>query len=201
MTATPWTPGLGGICDIWDAATWPSFPRGKLVLLSTLYPSRVDAKFSKAGKLEHPELEEDYKMHGVLDCSPEQLPITEMVRHRYQIHLDGSSQSCSLHWKLLADAVLFLPESAIESWVSPAGLSGKGETGQALVAFEHFVPVREDLADLMDLLHRYDADPRAARDLARRGRNFALQLLSQEASLEYVARALRSYHLLATGAP
>lgn len=188
------TPGTTSFCDTWDAETWPSFPRGRLVLLSSLYPSKVDAKFSRAGGLEHPELERDYEAHGVMDRSPEPLPMAEMVKHRYQIHLDGNSQSCSLYWKLLADAVVFLPESAVESWVSP----GPSSKGDALVAFEHFVPVREDLADLVELLHRYDQDPAAARQIARKGRAFALRMTSQEASLEYVARVLFFYHKLAT---
>ncbi len=57
----------------------------------------------------------------------------------------------------------------------------------------------QDLADLVDMLHRYDAELPAARAIARRGRSFALRMMSREASLDYVARALQAYHRLSTG--
>lgn len=61
----------------------------------------------------------------------------------------------------------------------------------------NFVPVRSDLSDLIDQLLYYRANPNEAQEVARRGQSFARKALGQEASMDYVLRAVSAYHALA----
>ena len=48
----------GGMCGSWTSSTWPRFPRSKLVMSSSVFPTHIDALFTK--DTVHKECQEVY---------------------------------------------------------------------------------------------------------------------------------------------
>ena len=163
-------------CAVWDASTWPLFPRSKLVLASSLFPSRVDALFTK--DTVHKECQDVYDSSGL---RIEQIVPPEVhVRYKYLAYIDGTSFSDRLYWLLLTDSVVLRAESRIRVWLD-----------QGLQAWKHYIPVREDLADLLDKLDwAKDNDHRSA-EIAAEAAAFAKTHLTLEGSLFYLYQVLR----------
>ncbi|CAE7691029.1 Poglut2, partial [Symbiodinium pilosum] len=162
-------------CGLWDRNTWPLFPRSKLVLASSLFPSRVDAVFTK--DTVHKDCEGIYN-----SCRlriEEIVPPEAHVRYKYVAYVDGTSFSDRLYWLLLTDSVVFRANSRIRVWLD-----------EGLQAWKHYIPVREDLADLMDQLDWAKENDRRSAEIAADASTFAKRHLTLEGSLFYFYQVL-----------
>lgn len=162
-------------CAAWTPNTWPLFPRSKLVLASSLFPSRIDAVFTK--DTVHRDCQEVYDASGLRVA--EIVPPEAHVLHKYLAYLDGTSFSDRLFWLLLTDSLVFRAGSSIRVWLD-AGLE----------AWKHYVQIHGNLSDLLDQLDwakQHDEDSaRIAAEAAR----FAKSDLTLEASLFYLYQLL-----------
>lgn len=102
---------------------------------------------------------------------------------RYLMSTDGSTiDDTRVYWALQTGSAVFKQITPL----LPYGIPG-------LRPWEHFVPVREDLADLpakVRWAQRHDATVRA---MAERGRAFAEEFFTQEQVLRYFHLALLRY--------
>ena len=171
---------MGGLdnsteCALWSASTWPLFPRSKLVLTSSLFPSRVDALFTK--DTVHKECEDVYDSSGLR--IEEIVPPEVHVRYKYLAYIDGTSFSDRLYWLLLTDSVVFRSSSRIRVWLD-----------QGLQAWKHYIPVLGNLADLMDQLEWAKENDRQSAEIAAAASAFAKNYLTLEGSLFYLYQVL-----------
>eukprot|EP00747_Dinoflagellata_sp_TGD_P053900 gnl/TRDRNA2_/TRDRNA2_148718_c1_seq2.p1 gnl/TRDRNA2_/TRDRNA2_148718_c1~~gnl/TRDRNA2_/TRDRNA2_148718_c1_seq2.p1 ORF type:complete len:555 (+),score=68.77 gnl/TRDRNA2_/TRDRNA2_148718_c1_seq2:96-1760(+) len=170
--------GTGGCrCTPWNADTWPRFPRSKLVLLSGTYRA-VDAKFTK--DVVHADCAQVYNRSGFKINSI--VPPRDHLIYKYLMYVDGTSFSDRLCWLLYSGAAVFRPLSPLRVWLD-AGLQ----------PYDHFVPVAEDLGDLVDAVEWARTNDLALETIAAQARQFALSELSVDASLYYLYRLLRAY--------
>ncbi|CAK9000576.1 Protein O-glucosyltransferase 2 (Endoplasmic reticulum resident protein 58) (ER protein 58) (ERp58) (KDEL motif-containing protein 1) (Protein O-xylosyltransferase POGLUT2) [Durusdinium trenchii] len=162
-------------CSEWNSTTWPLFPRSKLVLASSVFPGRIDAVFTK--DTVHRECQDVYDSSGLR--VGEIVPPEAHVLHKYLAYVDGTSFSDRLFWLLQTDSLVFRAASSIRVWL---------DTG--LKAWTHYVPVRENLSDLLDRLdwakQNDDASARISADAAQ----FAKTHLTLDASLFYLYQLL-----------
>jgi hypothetical protein len=91
------------------------------------------------------------------------IPMIEHARYRYLIDIDGFANAWSFFEKLLLGSCVLKVGSPFEQWFY-----------NDIVEWEHFVPVREDLSDLVEKIEWCLSNVDASRSIAERGQAFAL---------------------------
>ncbi len=150
--------------------------RVKLCYLSTQYPEIINAKFSFLGP------ERASLSHFMGDFVPYEI----QLMFKYQMLIDGFSCSYSTSgWRLFSGSLIFKEDSKHIQWYY-----------NELKPYEHYVPVKEGLEDLIDKLKWAMTHDEEAKKIARQAREFALSNLTQEKNRLYLHSALVAYSKL-----
>lgn len=163
-------------CSQWTRSTWPTFPRSRLVLFSTLVPDRIDARYTKSTV--HLDCEETYDSLGLrLDeiVAPE-----AHASKKFLAYIDGTSFSDRMYWLLHSGSLVFRAESQLHVWLDGG-----------LRPWVHYVPVRENLTDLIDRLDWARGHDSRAAEIAAEAVRFAAEEVSLEGCLLYLLLVLR----------
>lgn len=111
------------------------------------------------------------------------LSFQEQFAYKYHILLNGNaapySGSC---WKLFTNSLIFLPQSFVVQWYS-----------DALKPYVHYVPVNENLSDLIEKLRWAQKHDLECELIAKNCREFAVKNLKKEDSLIYIYFLLKKY--------
>ena len=192
-----WTPNPGTAstcqCHILELTTenWKLYPRARAVWLSRQRPEDLDCSFTTA-----PGWEQDLEVELMLppdlrpsSLSPEQrspVPPEGYLEYRYALALPGASpdvRSVRYLWPLFAGNLLLLPHLPFRGvW-----------SRRALRAWEHYLPVREDLLDLPEKLAWARKHPEKAERIAFAGLRFAETHLTATQTLRYLYELLLAY--------
>jgi Glycosyl transferase family 90 len=150
--------------------------RVTLCQLSLEYPHMIDAGFTFC----IPSCIERYKKAY--------LPIEKIFSHRYQIWLDGNAASYSNSgWRLYTGSTVLKPTSPYIQWYY-------GD----LKPWVHYVPVKDNLEDLIDTLLFLQANVCLAEQVAQNGIQFAREHITQKQNLLYLHDLLWAYYSLPT---
>lgn len=93
------------------------------------------------------------------------MPFVDMGRYRYVLDIDGNANSWNFMMKLRLGCCVLRVESPWRQWFS-----------DRLMAWTHYVPVREDLSDLAEKVDWCFSHPEMAAAIADRGKTFALEM-------------------------
>ena len=109
------------------------------------------------------------------------MPMAEMAEHRFILDIDGNANSWNFMQKLRLGCCVLRVESEWRQWFS-----------DRLIAWEHYVPVAQDLSDLLERAEWCFANPGECSAIAERGRQFALVMkfadeMSHAASVAFAA--------------
>jgi hypothetical protein len=160
-------------------ANWDQFARTKLVLLSLKHPQEVDARINKFVQCD-PAVPELLKSKGMQGNTVDQM---DHLKYKYLIDVDGNT--CTFErcfWELLSNSLLLKQETPNIQWYYGA-----------LKPYEHYVPVKEDLSDLMEKLAWAKAHDAEAQQIAANATAFVKQNLNTEDSFVYMAHLLKEY--------
>ncbi len=170
----------------WESKTPIAFFRGadtgiedrlRLTLFSYHHPELVDATFHR---VERPEV------RVLLESIGKQIvgaPIEHHFHYKYLFDVDGYASTYSrCRWILLSNSLLLKVQSDYCQWYY-----------KALQPFIHFMPIRRDLSDLIDMLEFLKSHDAQARQIAELGRGVASELFSREAVDRYVITLLEEY--------
>lgn len=185
--AVVWRGANTGPFEVYNKENWRFLTRGRLVHLSLQYPKKINARFSKLIPWKTVELE-DFK-----GCIPslDSLTIEEQLHYKYQICMDG--ETCThpgYRWRLLSNCVTLKPDSSLEMYFYPA-----------LTPYKHYVPVNNDLSDLVDKISWLDDNPDQAKLIADHSTKFVRENLDEEATYIYCYKILCAYAKLLTFQP
>ncbi|MEQ9813577.1 MAG: glycosyl transferase family 90 [Azospirillaceae bacterium] len=108
------------------------------------------------------------------------VPMAGWARFRYLVDIDGFGNAWGFFERLLLGSCVLKVESAVEQWFY-----------RHLVPGTHYLPVRDDLADLPDRLAWCRSNPDRAQAIGRAGQAFALAHTAEIAIAE-TAEALRA---------
>ncbi len=174
---TPWD---GKRFGMYTFDNWTTFPRGRLVYESKLHPDLIDAAFSQ-----YP----DKCKVASLDLCKEILGEIRFVswedtfRYKYHMAIDGVTCSFpATQWKLLSGSLTFKQDSPDIMYFY-----------DELIAWKHFIPVKQDLSDLLEKIAWAKSHDLKAKAIAQNGRDFALTHLMPEHILEYCYKTLVAY--------
>lgn len=160
--------------------SWRGAPNNKqriafVTKLGVQYPELIDAKFVIRRK----------SHMGVFRDAPQsgRVSVRDLMKYKYQIDIDGNHATFwGFMWKLYSDALVFKPDSDTVRWFYPA-----------LVPYEHYIPVKADFSDLMEKFTYYREHDEEARRIAKNGRKFAQEVLSDESVEVFCYKTLLKY--------
>jgi hypothetical protein len=142
-----------------------TLPRFRLCTLSTATSASdfLDAKLTAICQARTPEDEARIRSfgesHGVMGPPINQ---TDFIRYRYQIDIDGNSNSWSLLIKLLMGSCVLKVQSDFAQWYY-----------DDLQPWKHYIPVKADLSDLGERIGWCRQNDEDARHIAENGKRYA----------------------------
>lgn len=150
-------------------------PRFIISFLSTQFPQLIDAGFCRV----YPE----EVAKAVANMIVGNVPVANHLIYKYLPVLDG--YMCTFpgyQWRLLSGSVSFKQESdEIQYFYS------------ALKPFVHYVPIKNDMSDLVEKIHWAKGHDEECRAIAETGRKFALQNLMPNSIYAYFYWVLERY--------
>eukprot|EP00816_Leptocylindrus_hargravesii_P010254 CAMPEP_0196822984 /NCGR_PEP_ID=MMETSP1362-20130617/85575_1 /TAXON_ID=163516 /ORGANISM="Leptocylindrus danicus, Strain CCMP1856" /LENGTH=830 /DNA_ID=CAMNT_0042202695 /DNA_START=296 /DNA_END=2788 /DNA_ORIENTATION=- len=93
--------------------------------------------------------------------------MTKQLQFKYLLSLEGNDVASGLKWMMFSNSVVFLPPPTYISWFMES----------LLIPFVHFIPVKEDLSDLEQMIAWADSHPDETKRIAERSTLFAYDLL------------------------
>jgi hypothetical protein len=112
------------------------------------------------------------------------VPMSEQIRHKYLIYVEGHCAACRLGIMLSSGCVVLKVESstvASELWFT-----------SKLNDFEHYISIRQDLSDLMEKIEFLENNQDVAQGIANNARIFWEKEMSHESLLSYVHESMNN---------
>jgi len=167
------------------------FPRLDLVMLSSLYPDLIDAKFHK-----YLVISRDIKglelmiMLAMLGSKGENVPEVDHLAYKYLISIDGSTAAWKrVPWIMLSNSVLIKQETSSTQWFYPA-----------MKHYVHYVPVNERLTDIFPKLEWLKSHDREAERISIQAQKLVSENLMPADIEKHMVLILNAYHKLHKGA-
>jgi hypothetical protein len=159
------------------------FPRGRLVMLSELHPNLIDATFNN-----YPPNFVDHRDAFTARFPSRFVNPVEMARYKYQIDVDGVTATFTgLAWKLLSGSLVFKQDSPNKTWFH-----------DLLGPWEHYIPLRNDLGDLLEKLDWARVNDEQCKKIAANGRQLIIKNALPDSMRSYCAAVLKQYKSLIT---
>lgn len=167
---------------VFNEENFLEFPRSRAVTFSLERPHLVDARFNVVTQCENSEVIKE-KFAAYFSNS---LPITDHLKFKYQLLLDGNSCAYSrFYWQLFSESLILKQQSDRIQWFY-----------QALKPWVHYLPLDRDLKDLPQAIDWAIGHDEEAREIAKEGRAFALDNLTYPRVLQYFYLLLLEYSKL-----
>lgn len=160
-------------------SNWTQFARTKLALLSLAHPQELDARFNNFAQCD-PEVPKVLKAKGLQGNRVSQI---NHLKYKYLVDVDGNTCSFERYfWTLLSNSLVLKQETPFIQWYYGG-----------VKPYKHYVPVKEDLSDLLEKLAWARAHDEEARQIAENATAFVKSNLSTEDIFLYMAQLLKEY--------
>ncbi|HSX26355.1 MAG TPA: glycosyl transferase family 90 [Chlamydiales bacterium] len=171
----------GADSGVWDRSNWRNAPRPKLVSLSLQYPHLINAKFYTLLDYEiDSTIRDTIRREGMMG---EYVPLKDHPRYKYVMDIDGHCAAAPrLPLLLHSNSVLFKNMTNSRLWFYPP-----------LKPYVHFIPVAEDLSDLLTQLKWAIHHDEECKKISQNARALAEEILSLESIYLYLYRLLCEY--------
>lgn len=107
------------------------------------------------------------------------LSLQEQSKYKYILTLEGHVAAYRLSYELSSGSVILLAESQWQMWYYPF-----------LKAYEHYVPVKEDLSDLLSQIEWCKSHDAKCQEIARNARAFYNKYLGTKGILDFLQKEL-----------
>jgi hypothetical protein len=166
-----------GCVDMYNVDTWSQFPRAKLHILS-----KHCAEILDAGIVHYYPLTGDPAGLERVNPTVPSKSIQEHLLYKYQITADGNVCTYGYPWRLYSKSLVFKQDSNQVQWYY-----------KGLKPFVHYVPVKNDFSDLIDMILWARNNDNLCKQIAEQGRDFAQKNLNAETYMRYVYLVLINY--------
>ena len=165
---------------VYTEANWNTFPRAIASLASRSHPDLVDAKLSDFVQIQDAIV---YKHMRKKRLKGAHASKDEHIQHKYLLDIDGNSCAYSrLYWILLSNSTCLKQVTSDEQWYY-AGLKPG----------VHYIPLKEDLSDLIDKITWAKSHPAECEQIAKNATGFAENNLGYFDVLKYIYLLLNEY--------
>jgi hypothetical protein len=166
------------------AFNWHEIPRVKLALLGHAHPNQIDARITGVVQCD-PEIPSLIQSKGLLGKMVSQ---ADHLKYKYVVDVDGNSCSFERYfWALLSNSLVLKQMTPNVQWYY-----------KGLKPYEHFVPVKEDLSDLLDQITWAQTHDVQAQQIAETATAFIKNEVTIEDTFVYMTHLLREYAKLQT---
>lgn len=156
--------------------------RLELVKLSRKHPELLDAAFTNFFFFQH-----DESLYGPI---VKHISFFDFFKHKYQINVDGTVAAYRLPYLLGGDSVVLKQDSIYyEHFYSQ------------LQPWQHYIPVKSDLSDLLDQLQWAKEHDEEAKKIAKAGQEFARNNLMGDNIFCYYFKLFQEYAKLQVNEP
>jgi hypothetical protein len=151
-----------------DLENREDFPRYRLVMLSLRHPEIVDARLTNYTNFTDGESAAALRrrLEALLGSPAPELPAESFVSYKYLVSVDGAVAAWKRVPTILASGSVLLLQHRWKQFFSPA-----------LKPWEHYVPLADDVSDLVARYEWLQAHPERAAAIAENGRRFAREVL------------------------
>lgn len=162
----------GSTTGAWDFTvnTLDTIPRYRMCRIGQTLGEQVDFKFYHViqGRSEQDQVEirAHFEESGLWG---HRIPLEDFAQHKFFVQIDGNGNSWELVKKLRLGCCMLLVDSDWLLWHNPL-----------LRPWHHYVPVKNDLSDLAEIVAWCHSNDRAAREIGENGRRFALAIDYEE---------------------
>lgn len=160
----------------------PCLNRCKLVLLSKLFPSKIDASFNRYAAFDHHGTSKKLKtVFEILQGDPS-LPIEPSKLYtetKYNISLDGNIAAWERVAQILTSGSVLLLQYHFSQYFY-----------HGMKPFVHYVPLKEDISDVFEKYEWLQENPVLAQKIAENGQKFADECLTSSALEKYFGAVL-----------
>jgi hypothetical protein len=111
------------------------------------------------------------------------LSIGEQLRSKFLLSLEGNDVATGLKWMLASNSVVVMPHPTCETWACEGDL----------VPFEHYIPVRDDLADIDEVCDWCLSHPGDCEEIAMNGKRFIAKFLDDARERELCRAVVAEY--------
>jgi hypothetical protein len=158
---------------------WDQLARVKLTLLGHAHPDKLDAFIHEVVQCD-PQVPALLRNHGLVGNKVSQ---ANHLKYKYLVDVDGNSCSFERYfWVLLSNSVVLKQITPNIQWYY-----------KGLRPYEHFIPVKEDLSDLMEKILWAQTHDKEAKQIAENATTFVNNELSIEDVFVYMTHLLRHY--------
>ena len=105
----------------------------------------------------------------------------EQEEYKYILYLDGHVSAFRLSSQLLSGSTVLIPSSKWKMWYS-----------HLLSQYTHYVPVKEDLSDLLQVIQWCRENDSKCKKIAENAKEFGLRFLSKEGMFDYLEITFQS---------
>ncbi|CAE7250939.1 poglut2 [Symbiodinium pilosum] len=175
------------LASSWNFSNWYKTPRGLLVLLGQHVPA-MDAKWTGISRKMDPDLWDYFEAENM---TAPKVKLSEQLIYKFGINIEGTGTGDRIYWQMMGGQVVLNHETPQVSWLlaDPSSPRRQG----ALRPYEHYIPIRFDLADLVDRLEWLQRNDELARSIAESSQMFAERHLGYDSILFYLDRVIRRY--------
>lgn len=160
-------------------ANWDHLARAKLVLLSLGNPQTVDARFNSVVQCDA-EVPLLMKAKGMVSKSVSR---PDHLKYKYLVDVDGNSCSYERYfWLLLSNSVVLKQMTPNVQWYYGA-----------LEPYRHYIPLKEDLSDLLEKIEWAKTHDMDAKLIAEEATQFVKDNLGPEDTALYLYLLLKEY--------
>jgi hypothetical protein len=157
------------------------FPRYRLLMMSLEYPSIVDARLTTYYNLFDSEPARALRLHleHLFGEPAPELPAENFVSYKYLASLDGAVAAWKRVPTILASGSVLLLQHRWQQFFYPA-----------MKPWVHYVPLHNDLSDLIERYYWLVDHPTQAKTIAENGQRFAREVLNPAALEGYFAEII-----------
>lgn len=175
---------------VWEDKNSTAFWRGRdsrrerleLVKLARKHPDLIDAAFTNFFFFKHNE-----SLYGPL---VKHVSFFDFFKYKYQINIDGTVAAYRLPYLLAGDSVVLKQDSIYyEHFYND------------LKPWEHYVPFKRDLSDLLEKIQWVKNHDEEAKKIAKAGQEFARNSLMGDTIFCYYVKLFQEYANLLVGEP
>ena len=158
---------------------WDQIARVKLAILAHRYPDKIDARLTGVVQCD-PEIPALIKAQGLTGNKVSQ---ADHLKYKYLVDVDGNSCSFERYfWVLLSNSVVLKQITPNIQWYY-----------DGLKPYEHFIPVKDDLSDLLEKIQWAQTHDTEAKQIAENATSFIKNELSAEDIFIYMTHLLKEY--------
>ena len=161
---------------VWRGVTTGSFREADVtrsrhrLCLARMYERLAMHNIGFSGLVQVSEGNSDIPIDRLQNMIKNRLSLSEQLDYKYLLSLEGNDVASGLKWMLYSNSVVLMPKPTCQTWACE----------HLLAPYVHYVPLKDDLSDLMEQYEWCESEPARCEEIAGNGREFVSSFLDEE---------------------